>query len=103
MAEIRESEVEAQIRDYAKATGWLVYKFVSPGKRAVPDRVFVYRGVVVFAEIKRPKEEPTRQQRVRINELRKEGANVFWWSSFRAAKRRLDQFRAMADKEWAFS
>lgn len=103
MSEVRESVIEAAVRDYAKATGWLVYKFVSPGSRAVPDRLFVYRSVVIFGEIKRENEKPSRQQRIRINELRKAGANVFWWSTFEAAKKRLDQYRAMADEEWQFS
>lgn len=87
---IRESKVEKQAREYAEATGWWVAKFVSPGKKAVPDRLFIKRGIVVFIEFKRPGEEPTRQQYLRMKEMKKHGAIVRWFDSFEEAKEWLD-------------
>jgi hypothetical protein len=52
--------VESQVCTYAKAQGMLVYKFTSPARTAVPDRLFINkRGVVWFAEFKAPGKKPT--------------------------------------------
>lgn len=87
---VRESVVEKEIRRYAEATGWWVAKFVSPSKRGVPDRLFIKRGIVLFMEIKRPGEEPTQQQHLRMKEMRRYGAIVVWVDSFEKAKEWLD-------------
>lgn len=89
-AEIRESKVEKEIREYAEATGWWQAKFVSPSKKAVPDRVFIRGGVTLWMEVKRPGEEPTRQQYYRMKEMKQHGAIVCWVDSFKSAKEWLD-------------
>lgn len=89
---IRESKLEADIWEYAEATGWWAAKFTSPGKRAVPDRLFIRKGVHLFGEIKRPGEEPTRQQALRHKEMRAHGAIVRVWDNFNDAKSDLDFF-----------
>ena len=89
---IRESKVEKDIWEYAEAAGWWVAKFTSPGKRAVPDRLFIRNGVHLFAEIKRPGEKPTRQQELRHKEMRAKGAIVRVWDNFYDAKSDLDFF-----------
>ena len=58
-----EATIERAVCDFAKRRGWLAYKFVSPGNRAVPDRLFVRGGRVVFVEFKAPGKRPTRLQR----------------------------------------
>lgn len=87
---VRESEVEKEIRQYAKATGWWVAKFVSPGTRGVPDRVFIKNGIVFWLEVKRPGETPSAQQYLRMKEMKKYGAIVAWVDSFAKAKEWLD-------------
>lgn len=72
-----ESELEKDAIDFAKKHGWLAMKFVSPGKRGVPDRLFIRGGRVVFIEFKRRGEKPSVQQEHRIKELRDHGANVY--------------------------
>jgi len=72
-----ESELEKDAIDFAKKHGWLVMKFVSPGKRGVPDRIFIREGRVVFIEFKRSGELPRVQQKKRIKELQDHGANVY--------------------------
>ncbi len=76
--EIRESKVESDIRIYAKHRGWWQAKFVAPGKRGVPDRLFIRRGCVIFIEIKKAGETPTVQQARRHTEMREHGAKVYW-------------------------
>lgn len=88
--EIRESKVEKEAVNYAKAMGWWVSKFTSPGKRGVPDRVFIKAGIVVFMEFKRPGEKLTAQQSLRRKEMRKHGAIVVWADTTLNAKDWLD-------------
>lgn len=65
-----EKEIEKRVCDYAKAKGWLVYKFSSPGHSFVPDRIFINpNGVVVFIEFKRKGQKPTPMQAREIERL----------------------------------
>ena len=73
---IRESNVEQYLVAKMKEAGGLCYKFVSPGCDGVPDRICIYRGQVIFVELKRPGEVPRKLQRHRADELMKAGANV---------------------------
>lgn len=49
---MRESSIEKAVCEYAKDCGWLVYKFVSPNNRGVPDRMFIKDGRMFFIEFK---------------------------------------------------
>ena len=62
---IRESNVEQYLVRKMKEAGGLCYKFVSPGCDGVPDRICIYRGQVIFVELKRPGEMPRKLQRHR--------------------------------------
>lgn len=60
---IRESDVEAYLRDRVKEIGGKAYKFVSPGNNGVPDRlVCLPGGQAVFVELKAPGKTPTTLQ-----------------------------------------
>lgn len=75
---MRESTIEAYLRDRVRALGGKAYKFVSPGNDGVPDRLVCLPGSrVVFVETKRPGEKPTKLQRSRHRELRRMGQIVF--------------------------
>lgn len=88
----RESKVEGRCCEYAQGRGWWVSKFTAPGKKAVPDRVFIRDGVVLFVEFKRPGEEPTLQQRNRHRQMKAKGANVTWVDNFEDFKNYLIAF-----------
>ena len=66
----------------AKSMGMLSYKFASPSKRAVPDRIFIaktiYGASVGWLEIKRPGEYPTPLQERELRIMRKQGCLVAW-------------------------
>ena len=50
-----EKDIEKKVCDYAKEKGMLVYKFTSPARRGVPDRLFVVNGGrIFFIEFKAP-------------------------------------------------
>lgn len=72
-----ESSVEGDACDYAKTRGWMVFKFVSPGRKGVPDRLFIRDGRHLFIEFKRLNNEARRQQEKRHREMREHGAEVY--------------------------
>lgn len=58
-----EKQVEEKVCTYAKSKGFLAYKFTSPNRAAVPDRMFVSpSGFIFFVEFKRPGAKPTPAQ-----------------------------------------
>lgn len=90
---MRESVIERDVTAEARALGWLVWKFTSPGLRGVPDRFFAKSGKVVFMEIKAPGEAPTPQQRKRHAELETAGIETHWVTSVFQAKTILGKVR----------
>ncbi len=53
---MRERDVESHLRTQVRLLGGECEKFVSPGKRGVPDRIVSWPGGVLdFVELKRPK------------------------------------------------
>lgn len=74
-----EKDIEKKVCDYAKSLGILCYKFTSPARRSVPDRLFIMpagKGVF-FIEFKRNGCVPTDAQAVEIEKIRKQGTMVF--------------------------
>lgn len=73
-----EKDIEKRVCDYAKSLKILVYKFTSPSRRSVPDRMFITAaGVVFFIEFKRLGQKPTPAQDVEIAKIRAAGVDVF--------------------------
>ena len=72
-----EKQIEAKVCDYAKELGLGVYKFTSPARAAVPDRMFIYKGRVFFIEFKREGQKPTPAQEREHNRMRQHQINVF--------------------------
>ena len=72
-----EKQIEAKVCDYAKELGLGVYKFTSPARAAVPDRMFIYKGRVFFIEFKRGGQKPTPAQEREHNRMRQHQINVF--------------------------
>ena len=81
-----ESTVEKNLRKAVKATGGECYKFVSPGRRFVPDRLILHpvapehvdivAQYVGFIETKAPKKKPNAGQKREHERLRKMGFKV---------------------------
>ena len=73
-----EKQIEVKVCDYAKNCGLLVYKFTSPNRMAVPDRMFVRPdGKIFFIEFKREGQKPTPAQDREHERLRGHGVQVF--------------------------
>lgn len=63
----REKQVEERLTTRAREHGGIAYKFTSPGRRAVPDRLMLvpcwnWTGVYQFVEAKAPGKKPTLSQ-----------------------------------------
>lgn len=77
MTYIRESTIERHLVKQVKAAGGTAYKFTSPGRRGVPDRlVLLPGGQAVFVECKAPGEHPRPDQMREHNRLRALGFDV---------------------------
>jgi hypothetical protein len=77
-----EKDIEKKVCSYAKEKGFYVAKFTSPGRRAVPDRIFIgMMGQVFFIEFKRTGEKPTPQQEREHYRLTSHGVEVYWTDS----------------------
>jgi hypothetical protein len=75
----RERDVEAYLRKRVKATGGECYKWVSPGRRNVPDRICMWPGgYIVFVEVKRPGGRPTEGQKRELQRIRDKGFHATW-------------------------
>lgn len=66
-----EKHVESRVCNYAKEKyDFIAYKFTSPARRSVPDRLFCGpRGLHFFIEFKAPGKLPTPKQAREINRL----------------------------------
>ena len=88
---MRESVIEAAIRKYAISRGMLVYKFTSPGKKGVPDRMFITRkGTVWFMEIKAPGKKPTALQERELSLMAERGVTAWWTDNIMDGVKRVD-------------
>jgi hypothetical protein len=73
-----EKQIEAAVCKYARDKGVLAYKFTSPARAAVPDRLFIAPGgTVFFCEFKREGQKPTPAQAREHDVLRRHGVTVF--------------------------
>ena len=86
-----EKQIEQKVCDYAKSKGVLVYKFTSPARAAVPDRLFIRPdGVVWFCEFKREGQKPTIPQEREHHRLRQHKVSVFVVDSVEDGKAMVD-------------
>lgn len=70
---IDERDVERYLIKECEKRGWLCWKFVSPGRRGVPDRIVIRHGGVAFVEVKRKGGRVSPLQLRRIDELTRRG------------------------------
>jgi hypothetical protein len=61
---MRERDIEAALVERVTSLGGMCEKFISPGRRNVPDRIVTLPGGhIIFVEVKAPGRQPTLGQR----------------------------------------
>jgi hypothetical protein len=74
-----ESKIETVVTRYAQKCGFMVRKYMTPGHRNAPDRIFFIQGnpgKVFFIEFKAPGETPRPGQLREFKKLREFGFEV---------------------------
>ena len=86
-----EKEIEARVCEYARGKGVLAYKFTSPARAAVPDRLFIAKdGRVWFCEFKAEGKKPTPAQEREHTRLRQQNVTVFVIDNVSEGKTMID-------------
>jgi len=72
-----EKTIEQALVKRVKELGGMAEKFVSPGRRSVPDRIVTLPGgVIIFVELKAPNKYPTELQELDHERRRALGCDV---------------------------
>ncbi len=89
--ELLEKDVEKRVGDYAKELHFITYKFTSPSKRSVPDRLFISdAGLIFFIEFKRLGAKTTSGQDREIARLTQQLVPVFVVDNVEYGKQLVD-------------
>ena len=87
-----ERDIEKKVCDYAKDRGCLAYKFTSPSRAAVPDRLFIGpTGHMWFVEFKQGGKKPTPAQEREHHRLREKMVEVWVIDSVESGKSMIDE------------
>lgn len=90
-----EKQIEAKVCAYARSLGFLAEKFTSPGRAAVPDRLFTSpKGRMFFIEFKRTGEKPTPAQLADHEQRRKRNTLVYVIDTVDEGIRRINLMNA---------
>jgi len=89
---ISESKIELEVKCYSELRSCLTYKFSSPSRRGVPDRIFIHNGNVMFVEFKRLGKKPTLLQKYTIYLMTEMGADVHVIDNIPDGKKLIDEF-----------
>jgi hypothetical protein len=79
----RESKIEAYLVRACSKRGWSCWKFASPGRKGVPDRIILIPGgKAVFIEVKSPEGQLSKLQGLLIEKLSQLGFLCFVVASY---------------------
>jgi len=73
---VRENKVETYLNDQIESIGGITYKWTSPGRRGVPDRIIIFKGTCYFAEVKTPNGSLSTNQVREMNKITRAGIHV---------------------------
>ena len=89
---ISEAQLEREVVEFCREYKLLTYKFSSPSRRGVPDRIILYKGRALFLELKRVGKKPTALQEWELDNLRASGCSAYWVDTFAAARSLILKF-----------
>lgn len=86
-----EKEIENKTKLYAINKGWLMYKWTSPARIAVPDDILISpTGKVIFIEFKQLGKKPTVMQEREHTRMRNNCATIYVVDSLEMGKGIID-------------
>lgn len=71
-----EKKIEKKVTEHANEKGWASFKFASPSRSGVPDRIYLRNGETIFVEFKAPGKRPRVLQQAVIELMISKGAKV---------------------------
>jgi len=75
---VRENRIEKAVSEYAQNRHVMSLKLESPGRKGIPDRLFIFRnGVMCFAEFKKIDTTTTRLQDYMLAQLQERGCKTY--------------------------
>jgi hypothetical protein len=89
---MNESTIERAVCAYAKAKGCIVMKLAGQNQRGQPDRLFLYKKLVLFIEFKAPGKLPTALQSKWLELMAENGYYATWCDEINAGKKIIDIF-----------
>lgn len=99
-----EKDIEKKVCDYAKSLGMLCYKFTSPSRRSVPDRLFLTPdGIAFFIEFKRKGQKPTASQQAEIEKIRSKGILVGVIDDVKSGKHLVEEMASDRAHQYVFA
>ena len=96
---MRESLIEKKVCDMAKGLGVLPIKIVAPNFSGLPDRLFLYKGRVLFVEFKAEGKKPRKLQLAVMRRLRSHGFIVTVCDNVASGYELVEAFTERADDE----
>jgi Holliday junction resolvase-like predicted endonuclease len=93
-----ERVVETKVTEYAQQKGCKALKLNIQGRRGWPDRLYLYKGQVLFIEFKRLGENARKLQEYIHAQLRNDGFTVAVVDIEREGKAAIDYFTSNSDK-----
>lgn len=94
-----EKQIERRLIDKLSLDG-LAVKFVSPSMIGVPDRIVIYKGQVVFVELKAPHKTPRKSQEVCHRKFREHGARVYTLDCYEAVDGFIEALKKGVDRTY---
>lgn len=94
---VRESAVEHYLTQRCQSLGFLSWKYISPTRGGVPDRIVITSATTCFVEVKRPGEEISNRQIATIETMRKAGAQVHIVDSATQVDELIEHLREQVD------
>lgn len=87
---MRESKIEAYLKQKVEKAGGICLKFISPSNNGVPDRIILHPGLPkpTFVETKAPGQSPRKLQLAVHRKMEKYGADVYILDD----KEKIDRF-----------
>jgi len=96
---ILERRVESQFVEYCTALGIKCLKLKLASESSWPDRTLLYKGQVMFMELKRAGEKPTPLQQYTLDELMTTGFHARWSNDYEQMKLIVLAWRKYVDDD----